>query len=132
MKSPIVATEFVGTSVSTTGDRSDITDAQKAMVAENPGQILQQPARLRDVQVTKDRMKADYRVVDFVTRPGASIKTRASFVVEAGRPEPGPPTGLRGRMCVPRCPPEAAAPSVPIRPSESIPAPDVSPMVKFV
>jgi alkaline phosphatase D len=31
-------------------------------------------------------MKADYRVVEYVSREGAPIKTRASFVVENGRP----------------------------------------------
>jgi alkaline phosphatase D len=35
---------------------------------------------------TPERLVADYRVVPWVTRPGAPIETRASFVVEAGRP----------------------------------------------
>jgi alkaline phosphatase D len=36
--------------------------------------------------VAPDRWQADYRVLPYVTRPGAPIETRASFVVEAGRP----------------------------------------------
>jgi alkaline phosphatase D len=91
VKSPIVATEFVGTSISTTGDGSDITDAQKTMVAENPWiRFCNNQRGYVTCDITKDRMKTDYRVVDFVTRPGAPVKTRASFVVESGRPGANP------------------------------------------
>jgi alkaline phosphatase D len=87
VKSPIVATEFVGTSVSTTGDGSDITDAQKAMVTENPWvKFCNDQRGYVMCDVTRDRLTTHYRVVDFVTRPGAPVKTRASFVVETGRP----------------------------------------------
>jgi alkaline phosphatase D len=87
VKSPIVATEFVGTSISTTGDGADITDAQKAMVAENPWvRFCNNQRGYVACDVTKERMKTDYRVLDFVTRRGAPVKTRASFVVETGRP----------------------------------------------
>jgi alkaline phosphatase D len=87
VKSQVVAVEFVGTSVSTTGDGSDITDAQKAMVAENPWvKFCNNQRGYVRCEITKERMKSDYRVVDFVTRPGAGVKTRASFVVESGQP----------------------------------------------
>ena len=36
--------------------------------------------------VDANRWRTDYRTVPFVTRPGAPLNTRASFVVEAGRP----------------------------------------------
>ena len=36
--------------------------------------------------MTPDRWQTDYRVMAFVEKPGGSIKTRASFVVENGRP----------------------------------------------
>lgn len=86
VKSPIVATEFVGTSVSTTGDGSDISDAQKAMVVENPWvRFCNNQRGYVKCDVTKDLWTTDYRVVDFVSRPGAPIRTRASFVVESGR-----------------------------------------------
>jgi alkaline phosphatase D len=87
VRSALVATEFVGTSITSTGDGVDISEAQKAMVAENPwvrfcntqrGYVL--------CDLTKDTLRTDYRVVDFVSRPGAQVKTRASFVVENGRP----------------------------------------------
>jgi alkaline phosphatase D len=37
--------------------------------------------------VNRDEMRADYRVLPYVTRRGAPITTRTSFVVE--RAEPG-------------------------------------------
>jgi alkaline phosphatase D len=87
VKSPIVGTEFVGTSVSTSGDGSDITEAQKAMVAENPWvRFCNNQRGYVTCDVTKDNLKTDFRVVDFVSRPGAAVKTRASFVVESGHP----------------------------------------------
>ena len=87
VKSPIVATEFVGTSVSTTGDGTDITDAQRAMVAENPWvRFCNNQRGYVTCDVRKEQMTTQYRVVDFVTRAGAPVKTRASFVVESGRP----------------------------------------------
>ncbi len=36
--------------------------------------------------IGRDRWTTDYRVVPFVSRPGASVETRASLVVENGRP----------------------------------------------
>ncbi len=85
--SPIVATEFVGTSVTSTGDGVEITEAQQAMVAENPWVRFCNNQRGYVVcELAKDALRTNYRVVDFVSRPGAQIRTRASFVVETGRP----------------------------------------------
>jgi alkaline phosphatase D len=36
--------------------------------------------------VDREQWRSDFRVVPFVTRPGAPITTRASFVVEDGVP----------------------------------------------
>jgi alkaline phosphatase D len=36
-------------------------------------------------QVTPKEWRTDYRAVEYVTRPGAPLVTRASFVVEDGR-----------------------------------------------
>ncbi|MEU4712507.1 hypothetical protein AB0F73_02410 [Micromonospora purpureochromogenes] len=33
-----------------------------------------------------DQWRTDYRVLPYVTTPGAPVSTRASFVVESGRP----------------------------------------------
>jgi len=87
VKTPIVATEFVGTSVSTTGDGSDISPTLKAIVAENESVRFCNDQRGYVLcEIGRDHMRTDYRVVEYVTRPGAPIKTRASFVVENGKP----------------------------------------------
>jgi alkaline phosphatase D len=86
-RTPIVATEFVGTSISTTGDGADITPALSAIVSENESVRFCNDQRGYVVcELGRDRMQTDYRVVDYVTRTGSPIKTRASFVVENGRP----------------------------------------------
>ncbi len=57
------------------------------MVAENPWvKFCNNQRGYVTCDITRERLRTDYRVVDFVSRPGASIKTRASFVVESGRP----------------------------------------------
>jgi alkaline phosphatase D len=35
--------------------------------------------------MTSKALRAAYRVVDYVTRPGAPLRTEATFVIEAGR-----------------------------------------------
>ena len=85
--SATVGTEFVGTSISSGGDGSDTTLIGRTALAENGHLLLpQQPARLLRCTLTRDRWTADFRVVPYVLREGAPISTRASFVVEAGRP----------------------------------------------
>ena len=36
-------------------------------------------------EVSPRQMRVDYRVLDYVTRPGSPLTTRAVFVVEDGR-----------------------------------------------
>lgn len=38
-------------------------------------------------RVTKQEWRTDYRMVPFVSREGAGVSTRASFVVRDGKPE---------------------------------------------
>ena len=38
-------------------------------------------------EVTSKRWRTDFRTVPYVTRRGAALTTRATFVVEAGRPQ---------------------------------------------
>ena len=85
--SAIVGTEFVGTSISSGGDGHDTTSRGRRIVDAN--EHLKFYNRQRGYvrcTVTKDRWQADCRVVPFVTRRGAPISTRASFVVENGVP----------------------------------------------
>ncbi len=85
--SELVATEFVTTSISTGGDGVDQSAGDRVVLAENPH--IEFVNRQRGyVRCTLDRgqWRSDFRIVDFVTRPGAPIRTRASFVVEDGVP----------------------------------------------
>jgi alkaline phosphatase D len=83
--SKILGSEFIGTSISTTGDGSDTGSA--ATLTENPWIKFNQSQRgYVRVALDQNTCKADYRVVPYVKRPGAPISTRKSFVVEAGNP----------------------------------------------
>ncbi|HYO83517.1 MAG TPA: alkaline phosphatase D family protein, partial [Bryobacteraceae bacterium] len=87
VNSPIVGTEFVGTSISSGGDGADTVPAIQAYLPENPHVRFYNNQRgYVRCSVTPDRWQTDYRVLDFVTRQGSPVRTRASFVVENGRP----------------------------------------------
>jgi len=82
-----VATEFVGTSISSGGDGSRSPRDLDKTLAENPFVRFHNAERgYVRCQVTPRQWRSDYQVVEYVTRPGAPLVTRASFVVEAGRP----------------------------------------------
>jgi alkaline phosphatase D len=85
--SPTVATELVGTSISTGGDGRDQGSGDAVQLAENPHIkfINRNRGYVRNV-VTPDDWTADFRVVDVVTTPGAPVRTRATFVIEEGVP----------------------------------------------
>jgi alkaline phosphatase D len=41
-------------------------------------------------EVTAKTWRSDYRTVEYISRPGAPLNTRASFVVEDGQAGPKP------------------------------------------
>ena len=83
---PAVATEFVGTSITSGGDGVDQTDRIKGVLAENPFIKFQNSQRgYVSCSVTSGAWHTDYHVLDFVTKPDAPRKTRASFRVTSGR-----------------------------------------------
>jgi alkaline phosphatase D len=84
---PVVATEFVGTSLSSDGDDTDAADDLARIRNENP-HVRYASAERGYVRctVTPDTWQSDFRVVPFIERPGAPVLTRASFIVESGRP----------------------------------------------
>jgi alkaline phosphatase D len=86
-QSPTVATEFVGTSISSGGDGSDMDPAIQPALADNPHIVFfnDQRGYVR-CTVTPKTWQSDFRVLEYVSRQGSPITTRASFVVEAGRP----------------------------------------------
>lgn len=86
--SPVVATEFVGTSITSGGDGSAETSAAvKEFLPENPHvRFFNAQRGYVRCKVTPERWYADYRVVPYVSRQGSPVETKASFVVEHGRP----------------------------------------------
>ncbi len=86
-KSPVVATEFVGTSITSNGDGVDMPEGMPAVLAENPFVRFHNSQRgYVACEVTPSEMRAHYRVVEYVSRPDAPILTRASFAVASGHP----------------------------------------------
>jgi len=85
--SATVATEFVGTSISSGGDGRDGGEFIQAMREEQPHIKFYNGQRgyLR-CAATPERWTTDFRVVPYVSRPGAPVETRATFVVEDGHP----------------------------------------------
>jgi alkaline phosphatase D len=84
-KSPIVGAEFVVTSISSGGNGSDAPARLPQMLAENPSLRFHNTQRgYVTCEMTPKAVRADYQVVDYVLKPGAPKKTRASFVVEHG------------------------------------------------
>jgi len=85
--SATVATELVGTSITTGGDGEDQRPEDQVQLAENPHIKFLNRNRgyVRNV-LTPTEWTADFRVVDTVTTPGAPVRTRATYVVEDGRP----------------------------------------------
>lgn len=81
------AVELVGTSISSGGDGSPRPAYLEQLKRENP--IVKYHSAQRGYvrcDVTRAAWRADFRVMDQVTRPGGGIRTGASFLVEAGRP----------------------------------------------
>ncbi|MFB3069763.1 MAG: alkaline phosphatase D family protein, partial [Gemmatimonadales bacterium] len=86
MRSPTVASEFVGTSLSSGGDGSDTRPPTEGLYSRNPFVKFWNGQRgYVRCRVTPGLWTSDYRVVDYVTRRGSPISTRASFVVEEGK-----------------------------------------------
>ena len=83
---PVIATEFVGTSISSEGNGVDKPRNHAAILAENPCvQFMNEQRGYILCTVTDGAWQSDYRIVPYVNKPGAPVTTRASFVVEAGR-----------------------------------------------
>jgi len=86
-RAPVIATEFVGTSITSFGPPYDLF---MRWVPENP-QIRFFESRRRGyvlVEVARERMDVAMRVVSDVTDPNATLNTLKRFVVETGRAGP--------------------------------------------
>ncbi|HSH94322.1 MAG TPA: alkaline phosphatase D family protein [Roseimicrobium sp.] len=88
LDSKSVATEFVGTSISSSGDGTAAPKTLEQTYSENPFVKFHNAERgYVRCDVTKKEWRTDYRTVEYVSRPGAPLNTRRSFVVESGRPK---------------------------------------------
>lgn len=78
--------EWVGTSISSSGDGFDEPDHDAVRVlAENSHiQFFNGNRGYVTCHLTPNRWRTDFRVVPFVSRPGAPLFTRATFTVERG------------------------------------------------
>jgi alkaline phosphatase D len=84
--SAAVATEFVGTSISSGGNGAPLPGWGRTMLENNPHMKFFNGERgYVRCTVTPERWTADYRVVPYVDKPGAPVETAGSFVVEAGK-----------------------------------------------
>jgi alkaline phosphatase D len=85
--SKTIGTELVGTSITSGGDGQDMTDYGSNLLANNPHVKFYNGQRgYVSNTVTPGSWVADFKVLPRVTVPGENISTRASFVIEAGRP----------------------------------------------
>jgi alkaline phosphatase D len=86
--SPTVATEFVGTSISSNGDFEVYGPYYGPMVPFNPNIKFFDGDRRGYVLCTldHDQWRTDLRMVSTVSTPDAPVSTFASFVVEDGQP----------------------------------------------
>ena len=86
-RSEVVATEFVGTSISSSGDGQAMTGGGRRALSNNPHIRFYNGQRGYVVAtVTPERWTSEYKIVPTVTEPGGALETIATFVVEDGRP----------------------------------------------
>lgn len=83
--SPRVGTELIGSSISSGGDGADLTLEGAASLRANPHLQLHSSQRgYVRVEVGRRELRADFKVLPYVSAPGAPMRTRASFVVADG------------------------------------------------
>jgi alkaline phosphatase D len=84
---PVVGTEFAGTSITSGKDGEPMDQLGRDWLAVNPQLKFHNSQRgYVSCRVTPDGWRSDYRVLPYVSRPGAPLETAGSFVVEAGKP----------------------------------------------
>ncbi|MEX1039928.1 MAG: alkaline phosphatase D family protein [Pirellulaceae bacterium] len=84
---PVVATEFVGTSISSSGNGIEKPREHESVMSRNPFvKFFNGERGYVSCTVTPKEWKSDYQVVEYIDKPGAPLVTRASFVVESNKP----------------------------------------------
>ncbi len=102
-ESPVVGSEFTGTSVTSGGDGVDTYGHGRRLLAANPDlKFFNAQRGYVRVEVDSRLWRNDFRIVPYVQRPGAPVHTRATYVVEDQVPgvvaawSPDPPTERSG------------------------------------
>jgi alkaline phosphatase D len=86
-ETPIVATEFVCTSLSSGGNGAPQPQGLDKLLAANPGVRFHNAERGYCLAtITPESWRTDFKVVSDVQKPGGRVFSRAVFEVEAGRP----------------------------------------------
>ncbi|WP_087149428.1 alkaline phosphatase D family protein [Algoriphagus resistens] len=84
-QSEVIGTEFMGTSISSAGDGKEFSDIGLELMEINPDIKFYNEQRGYVVLVAKpDELRADFKVMPFVTLPDAPIHTIASFIIANG------------------------------------------------
>jgi alkaline phosphatase D len=84
---PALATEFLGTSVSSAGDGIDMSPRNVAILKHNPHCKMINSQRGYVVHdVGRERWDATFKVLDKVSTPDGKLSTRAKFSVARGKP----------------------------------------------
>jgi len=87
--SAVVGTEFVGTSITSGGDGMDMRPDVEQQMGENPHiKFFNSQRGYVRCHITPKQWQTDFRIVAAVTKRDEPINTRASFVVESGKPGP--------------------------------------------
>ncbi|ONI70028.1 alkaline phosphatase [Kribbella sp. ALI-6-A] len=82
-----VGVELVTTSITSGGDGQDFPSGGQVQLDENPHiKLLNNQRGYVSTHLTRDSLRADFKVIPYVSTPGAPVSTRASFTVEAGHP----------------------------------------------
>jgi alkaline phosphatase D len=85
--SPVVAAEYLGTSISSAGDGAPMIDKGAKWLTNNPDMKLFDGRRgYSTVQLTRRALTTTYKALDYVTTPGAPLQTIASLTTLDGVP----------------------------------------------
>ncbi|GAB1817823.1 alkaline phosphatase D family protein [Herbidospora sp. RD11066] len=80
-----VGVELVATSIASDGDGYRDTERMSALRAENPHiKYLDQRRGYILARLSAEELTADFRTLDYISRPGAPAKTSARFTVPSG------------------------------------------------
>ena len=86
-ETPIIATEFVGTSITSGGNGRDNPEATAKLQAMNPCvRFFNRERGYVRCTVTPKSWRSDYVAVEDILKPGGRTTIRQSFLVESGRP----------------------------------------------